>query len=60
MNASSVGLGAVLIQEGCPIAYASRALTDAQIRYSQIEKELLATCFEVEKFKLYLIGNETV
>lgn len=57
VDASSVGLSAVLIQEGCPIAYASRIITDAQIRYSQIEKELLSICFGIEKFKQYLIGN---
>ena len=37
-DASQSGLGAVMIQEEKPVAYASRALTETEIRYSQIEK----------------------
>ncbi|MCV6574480.1 MAG: RNase H-like domain-containing protein, partial [Cohaesibacter sp.] len=41
-DASQNSLGFVLMQEGQPVTYASRALTPAEQRYSQIEKELLA------------------
>lgn len=50
-------MGAVLLQEGRPCAHSSRAFTDAQTRYAQIEKELLAIWFGAEKFKQYVFGK---
>ena len=38
-DASETGLDATIMQENQPIAYASRALTDTETRYAQIEKE---------------------
>ena len=45
MNASFSGLGAILEQEGCVIAYASRTLNHADQQYSVIQKECLAIVF---------------
>ncbi len=56
-DASPTGLGAALLQQGQPVAYASRALTETETRYAQIEKELLAVVFGVEKFHQYTYGR---
>ena len=57
-DASDKGLRAVLLQKGQPIAYASRALTDAESRYAQKEKELLAVVYGLERFHTYTYGRE--
>ena len=44
-NASKKGLGAVLLQKSKPVMYVSRALTEMEQRYSNIERELLAIVF---------------
>ena len=44
-DASKSGLGAALMQEGRPIAYASRAMTPVELNYAHIEKELLSVVF---------------
>ena len=56
-DASEKGLGAALLQEGQPIVFASRALTDTETRYAQIEKEMLAIVFAAEKFDQYTFGH---
>ena len=48
-DASSNGIGFVLMQNGQPVSYSSRALTVSEKKYSQIEKELLAQAFGVER-----------
>lgn len=57
VDASSVALGAVLMQGGRPVEYASRTLTETQVRYGQIEKEMLAIVFACEKFHQYIYGK---
>lgn len=59
-DASQSGLGAVLMQNSRPVAYASKALTTAEYAYSQIEKELLAILFACRKFHSYIYGRSDV
>ncbi|XP_064464578.1 uncharacterized protein K02A2.6-like [Ornithodoros turicata] len=56
-DASSFGMGSVLMQERKPVAYASAALTPPQQRYAQIEKELLAVVFACERFHYHALGR---
>ena len=58
-GASETSLGAVLMQQGQPIAFASRALTDTETRYAQIEKEL-AIVWSTNKFNQYILGREVI
>ncbi|XP_052755373.1 uncharacterized protein LOC128201708 [Galleria mellonella] len=57
VDASRDALGAVLLQAGRPVEYASRTLTDTQRRYAQIEKEMLAIVFACERFHQYIYGK---
>ena len=59
-DASQSGLGAALMQNGQPVAYASRAMTEAETRYAQIEKELLAIVFACDRFDIYIYGRDRV
>jgi len=56
-DASDKGRGPVLMQDNHPIEYASRTLTDPKTRYAQIEKELLAVVYGLEKFHTYMYGR---
>jgi hypothetical protein len=58
VDASQNGLGAVLMQEGKPLSYASKALTPTQQAYAQIEKEALAIVFGCEKFHHIVYGRD--
>ena len=57
---SKSGLGAVCLQDGSPVAYASRVMTKTESRYAQIEKELLAAVFACTKFYDFTYGNKVV
>ena len=57
-DASKSGLGAACLQNGYPIAYASRAMTRTEQNYAQIEKELLAVVFACRKFDDYVYGKK--
>ncbi|XP_059049470.1 uncharacterized protein K02A2.6-like [Achroia grisella] len=58
VDSSKYGLGAVLLQNNLPVAYASKALNECQNNYAQIEKELLAILFGCEKFNQFIYGRK--
>ena len=48
------------MQDGHPVAYASRSLTPTEVQYVQIEKESMAIVFGMEKFETYLYGRKVL
>jgi len=60
MDACGHGIGAVLMQEGHPLAFISRQLKGKQLHLSIYEKELLAVIFVVRKWRHYLISSHFI
>ena len=60
IDASLRGLGSALIQDGKVVAFASRALTDTEKRYANIEREMLSLVVVCEKYHSYVFGKEFV
>ncbi|PFX26209.1 Retrovirus-related Pol polyprotein from transposon 17.6 [Stylophora pistillata] len=59
-DASVKGLGATLLQNGQPVAFASRTLSQVEQRYAQIKKERLAIVFACTKFSQYITRREKI
>ena len=64
-DASDYGIGAILSQvmpDGSekPVGFVSRTLTDAEKKYSQLEKEGLACVYGIKRFHSYLFGHKFV
>ena len=59
-DASLKGLGAVMKQNGKPVRFMSKSLTQAESNYSNIERELLAVLFACEKLHVYIFGREVM
>ena len=57
VDASGKGLGAALIQDDGPVAFASKALTPTEQRYANNERKLLACIFGAERFRTYVFGR---
>ncbi|KAI8511996.1 hypothetical protein Bbelb_110960 [Branchiostoma belcheri] len=57
-DASSTGVGAAITQGGQPVAYASRALTDTETRYVQIEKEMQSVVVGLKCFHQYTYSRQ--
>jgi len=56
-DASDHGQGAVPLQAGARVAFASRTMTETERRHSQIEKECLALVFGCTRFDHCLHGR---
>ncbi|KAI4334671.1 hypothetical protein L6164_013388 [Bauhinia variegata] len=54
------GMGIVLMQEGRPLAFLSKAMGPRFATLSTYERELQALVFAVKKWSSYLIGNKFV
>lgn len=57
-DASYMGLGCVLMQEGCVIAYASRQLKKHEVNYPTHDLELAAVVFALKIWRHYLYGEK--
>jgi len=55
-DASIEGVGAVLLQEGRPLAFESRKLQPAEVWYTTGEQELLAVVHALKTWRYYLEG----
>ena len=60
VDSSKDGVGAVLLQGGKPVEYASRSLSSNERNWAQIEKELLAVVFGLERFDQYTYGKKVI
>ena len=56
-DASRIGIGSVLMQNGHPIAFESRKLRESERHFSIYDKEMLAIMHVLTKFWQYLVGN---
>lgn len=56
-DASALAVGAVLEQDGHPVAFASKRFNSAEANYPIRDKELLAQLFALEHWRVYLLGG---
>ena len=59
-DASLQGIACVLMQDGRPVCHASRSLTGTESLCSNIERELLAACWSLEKFNHYVCWQNVI
>jgi hypothetical protein len=60
-DASNKQLGALIMQEGKPLAFYSRKLSSAQTHYIRGEQELLRSIVEtLKEFRNILLGQQVI
>ena len=57
VDASPVGLGAIFVQNGRVVSYASKALAYTESRYSQTERAALVVVWGCEHYAMYVRGS---
>jgi len=59
-DASEEAIGCCIFQNKKPVHYASRCLSDSEINFAQVEKEMLAIVFACTKFHYLIYGQKQV
>ncbi|KAL8108558.1 hypothetical protein AgCh_024868 [Apium graveolens] len=59
-DASKLGIGAVMMHDGQPIAYLSKDLGPKHLSLSTYEKELLEVIIATQKWRAYLLGHHFI
>ena len=57
-DASKLQIGAVIYQQGKPIAFYSRKMNSAQQNYTTTEKEILSVMANLKEFRNILLGHQ--
>lgn len=60
VDASKYRLGIVLLKDSKPVSYASKSLTDSEVKNAQIEKKLYAILFGFKCFHHYVYGQHVI
>ena len=54
-DVSQKGLGVCILHNGKPVNFSSRSLTDAETRYCNLEREMLAVAWAVNHYRQYVV-----
>ena len=57
---SENGIGVALVQDGKPVRFASKSLSERESEYAPIEGEMLGVVYGIKKFHHYLYGRRFV